>query len=172
MKVSRKWLQNYFDAELPSAEELADALTFHAVEIEEIEGDLLDVKVLPDRAAYLLSHRGVALELSAILGIPLKADPLRTPLSHWPRADELSLSIDAEGKTLRKMGALVKGVKVGPSPDWLREALEAVGQRSINNVVDATNYVTLNMGQPLHAFDAGKLDWHDGKLEITVRPAR
>ncbi|MDO8593658.1 MAG: phenylalanine--tRNA ligase beta subunit-related protein, partial [bacterium] len=62
--------------------------------------------------------------------------------------------------------------KVGPSPAWLKEALEAIGQRSINNIVDATNYVMLNIGQPLHAFDAGKLSQKDGKYSITVRDAK
>ena len=171
MKISRTWLERFFDTELPSTEELAEALTFHAFEIEEAEGDMLDVKVLPDRAAYALSHRGIAREVSAILGIPMKEDPLRTQLPEWIPTNELSLSLDPEGKTYRKMGALVRGVKVGPSPEWLRAALESVGQRSINNVVDATNFVTLNMGQPLHAFDAGKIAWHDGVLSITVRAA-
>ncbi len=172
MIISRTWLQRYFDTPLPTIEELADALTFHACEIESVKGDTLDVKVLPDRAAYALSHRGVALELSAILNIPLTTDPLRTALPVWEETAELALSLDPEGKTNRKMGALVRGVTVGPSPDWLREAIESLGQRSINNVVDATNFVTLNMGQPLHAFDAKKIAWHDGVLNIGVRAAK
>lgn len=171
MKISRVWLQNYFDTELPSTEVIADALTFHAFEIEEAEGDLLDIKVLPDRAAYALSHRGIATEVSAILDIPLAKDPLREPLPAWNPTDELVITKGLEDKVHRKMGALMRGVKVGPSPEWLRNALESVGARSINNVVDATNYVTLNMGQPLHAFDARKIAWHDGKLHITVRGA-
>ena len=72
MKTSRTWLQKYFDKELPSTEVIADALTFHAVEIEEVEGDMLDVKILPDRAAYMLCHRGVATEIAASRNLPLK----------------------------------------------------------------------------------------------------
>src|SRR5581483_1277885 len=68
----------------------------------------------------------------------------------------------------RYIAAHLKGIKVGPSPEWLRAGLEAVGQRSINNVVDATNLVMFNVGQPLHAFDAGKL----GSLDIGVRAAK
>lgn len=166
MKVSRTWLQNYFDAELLSTAELADALTFHAFEIEEIQGDLLDVKVLPDRACYALSHRGIALELSAILDIPLKEDPLTTALPEFP-STEFTVSLEDSLRAPRYMAGIVRGVKVGPSPAWLKSALESVGQRSINNVVDATNYVMLNIGQPLHAFDAAKI----GK-SITVRSAK
>ena len=171
MKISRTWLQNFFDTELPSAEVIADALTFHAFEIEEVDGDVLDIKVLPDRAAYALSHRGIAREVAAVLNLPIAHDSLTAALPAWQASSELELSRGDTGRVQRMMGAIVRGVAIGPSPTWLREALESVGARSINNVVDATNYVTLNMGQPLHAFDAKKVGWHDGKLHITVRGA-
>ncbi|MDD2657755.1 MAG: phenylalanine--tRNA ligase beta subunit-related protein, partial [Candidatus Pacebacteria bacterium] len=178
MKVSLKWLQKYFDTQLPSAEKIADAYTFHAFEIEEIEGDMMDVKVLPNRAADCLSHRGLATELSAILNLPLTSDPLREALqgltlyNKVKPCNAIKVEIEDPKKCARYMGALVKGVKVGPSPEWLREALLAVGQRSINNIVDATNYVMLNIGQPLHAFDAQKLTQKDGAYAIGVRSAR
>ncbi len=168
MIVSLKWLQTYFAEPLPSAEAVAEALTFHACEIEEIKGDILDVKVLPDRAAYALSHRGIATEVAAALGVPMKRDPLREPLPAWSSTDQLTISIETD-KTARQMGALVRGVKVGPSPAWLREALESIGQRSINNIVDATNFVTFDIGQPLHAFDAKKIHSENGALNITIR---
>jgi len=69
------------------------------------------------------------------------------------------------------MGAMVCGVKVGPSPAWLKDALESVGQRSINNIVDATNFVMLNIGQPLHAFDAARMQIQNGAYSIRVRQA-
>jgi phenylalanyl-tRNA synthetase beta chain len=172
MKVSLNWLQTYFDTPLPNAEKIADAYTFHAFEIEETQGDMMDVKVLPNRAADCLSHLGLAKELSAILDVPIKEHSLRELPSEFPATDKLSVTIEDPAKCLRYMGALVKGVKVGPSPDWLRKALEAVGQRSINNVVDATNYVMLNIGQPLHAFDANKLVEKGGAYAIGVRNAR
>ncbi|MCR4333474.1 MAG: phenylalanine--tRNA ligase subunit beta [Patescibacteria group bacterium] len=173
MKVSLKWLQTYFEKPLPSAEKVADALTFHAFEIDEMQNDMLDVKVLPNRAADCLSHRGIAKELAAILDVTLKADPLRTSLPNTNIVSPyLKVEIEDSKKCLRYMGAVVRGVKIGPSPEWLREAIEAVGQRSINNVVDATNYVMLNIGQPLHAFDAGKLAQKDGKYAIGVRGAK
>lgn len=171
MKTSRAWLQNYFNKELPSTEVLAKALTFHTAEIEETTEDLLEVNVLPDRAAYMLSHRGVATEISATLGIPLKQDPLREALPQYEVSKRLTVTRDAEGKCSRYIGALITGVSVGPSPEWLRVALESVGQRSINNVVDATNYVMLNLGQPLHAFDAHKLTEREGQYAVGVRPA-
>lgn len=171
MKTSRKWLNGYFDADLPGAEALADALTFHVAEVEEAAGDLVDVNILPDRASYMLSHRGIAKELSSALDLTMKRDPLKEELPDYPSGGRLSVTLDEDKKCVRYIGALVTGVKVGPSPEWLKEALTSVGQRSINNVVDATNYVMLDIGQPLHAFDAGKLVAREGKYAIEVRVA-
>lgn len=171
MKVSRAWLQKYFSEPLPEGEALADLFTFHSFEVDAMEGDLFDLKVLPDRAGYALSHRGVASELAAALGAPLEKDPLRADIPPFPKTDALTVSIESPEKCGRYMAALVEGVQVGPSPEWLKRALESVGQRSINNVVDATNYVMLDIGQPLHAFDADKLT-HDGGINVAVRSAK
>lgn len=172
MKVSLKWLEKYLDKPLPGAEKVTDAFTFHAFEVEEANGDLIDVKVLPNRATDCLCHRGLAKELSAILNIPMKNDPLRELLPDFPKTDELEVKIEDPKKCPRYIGALVRGVKVGPSPAWLKESLEAVGQRSINNIVDATNYVMLSIGQPLHAFDREKLTKKEGKHVIGIRGAK
>src|SRR3954462_11713498 len=86
MKISREWLQTYFDKPLPEAKDLAEVLTFHAFEIESVENDVLDVKVTPNRGHDCLSHRGIAKELSAILKKSLKNDPLRAPLPEFPAA--------------------------------------------------------------------------------------
>ncbi|CAN5719682.1 phenylalanine--tRNA ligase subunit beta [soil metagenome] len=179
MKVSRTWLQKYFLEPLPAVEAMADALTFHSSEVEEIKGDMIDVKILPDRAGYALSHRGVALETAASLGLGMSNDPLRESLPTWPTTDQLTVDVD-DAYVVRHLGAIVRGVKVGPSPTWLKEALESVGQRSINNIVDATNYVMLNIGQPMHAFDVAKVtksgarggaDANGDAVHITIRRA-
>lgn len=173
MRVSIKWLQTYFDKQLPSVEKVADAFTFHAFEVEEVEGDMLDLNVLPDRAGYALSHRGIAHELSAILDIPMKIDQLRIQAPRYEHAcSELNVKIENEAVCSRYAGAVVRGVRVGSSPDWLRAALESIGQRSINNIVDATNYVMFDLGQPLHAFDADKLAKENNAYRIAVRNSR
>ena len=173
MKTSRQWLQSFFDKELPDAQMLADALTFHAFEIESVKGDVLDVKVTPNRGHDCLSHRGIAKELSAILNIPLTHDSLRGMIELELAADTASVYISIENPELcrRYIAGYIKSVKVGPSPDWLRERLEAIGQKSINNVVDATNYVMFDLGQPLHAFDASKLrnKGKKGESEFGIR---
>lgn len=175
MKVSRAWLQTYFSAPLPDAAKLAEAITFRSSEVEEviqiIGGDaVLDVKVLPDKSAWMLSHRGVAKELSVILDAPLSHDPLAAAPELAPTTDAIRIDLATE-KCARYAAALVRGVTVGPSPAWLRAQLEAIGQRSINNVVDATNYVLFGLGQPIHAFDAKHLATGDG-YTVGVRAAR
>ncbi len=160
MKVSYNWLNGYFDGKLPPPEKIAEELTFHAWEIEDIEkvGDdtILDVKVLPDKAMWALSHRGVAKDVSAILNLPLAKDPLGGVPELAPSTTKVEIKLETP-KCRRFAAALITNVKVGPSPDWLRTALEAIGQRSINNIVDASNYVMFDLGQPTHAFDAAKL---------------
>src|SRR3569623_46690 len=194
MKISRNWLQNYFDAKLPTTSELCDAITFHAFEIDGVESkdgdDILDIKITPNRGHDALSHRGIAKEVSAILKMPFKTgiDPLSVSrLSQsegktWPSgperpsggnaAETISLTLEDPTLSPRNIAGYIKGVKVGPSPDWLKNSLEAIGQRSINNVDDATNYVMFNIGQPMHAFDASKLSQKDGKNHIVERRAR
>jgi phenylalanyl-tRNA synthetase beta chain len=178
MKVSITWLQKYFAEPLTPTDALVEALTFHSCEVEEVIGEgadtMLDIKVLPDRAPYALSHRGIAYELAAALNLPLAEDPLRSALPDFAAVGgnaRITVSID-DPNCLRYMAARVSGVTVGPSPEWLKTALTRVGQRSINNVVDATNYVMLNIGQPLHAFDAAKLSVNEeGTQAISVRGA-
>lgn len=172
MKISREWLQKYFETPLPEAQKLADALTFHAFEIESVDGDILDVKVTANRGHDCLSHRGIAKETSAILNIPLKRDPFRETVSLEPKTEAVQVNIEDGNLCPRFTGAVIKRVKVGPSPAWLKEKLEVIGQKSINNVVDATNYVMFDIGQPLHAFDTGKLKQDKGSISLSIRLAK
>jgi phenylalanyl-tRNA synthetase beta chain len=174
MKFSHNWLSTYFDAPLPTPEVLAEKITFHSSEVEELlkvgDDTALDVKVLPDKSSWLMSHRGLAKEVSVILDLPMKKDDFVEEIS-FPKSNG-AIKIAIETKACNFYGAtLIHGVKVGPSPTWLKSRLETVGQRSINNIVDATNYVMFELGQPLHAFDADILNKGE-KPSIVVRQAK
>jgi phenylalanyl-tRNA synthetase beta chain len=177
MKISRNWLQNFFVETLPETEVLSDALTLHAFEIDGVErignDDVLDVKVTPNRGHDCLSHRGIAAEVSAILKLPMSSE--KDPFAKTPNlskgTSEVSVTLETP-LAHRYIAGIMRGVTVGPSPEWLQTALEALGQRSINNIVDATNLVMFNTGQPLHAFDIAKLKMVDAGVAISVRAAR
>ncbi len=175
MLFSRNWLQTFFEAPLPSAEVLDEKLTFHSSEIEEVmavgEDKVFDIKVLPDKSAWLLSHRGIAKELAVMLDLEMVNDELASPVESLPETDTVTVATSTPTCDYYSV-ARISGVKVGESPAWLKTALEAIGQRSINNIVDATNYVMFHLGQPLHAFDAGKLEAKDDVHNITVRSAK
>jgi len=140
-----------------------------------LEDVRLDVEVTSNRGD-LLCHLGMAREaappgtpvaLPPIPGAPavefaLETDPERA------QVDGVVVRTDAPDRCRRFLGAVVRSVKVGPSPDWLQLRLRAVGLRPINNVVDATNYVLMELGQPLHAYDLGRL----AGPEVVVRMAR
>ncbi len=159
MKISYNWLKWYVPG-IPEADKLADVFTLHLCEVESVEtlpdGDIVyDLNILPNRAHDLLGHLGVARELSGQLGIPL-TDP--TPMYKIPASTPTALSIEIATPACRRyMGRIVRGITVGPSPEWVVKHLAAVGQKSINNIVDATNIVLWNTGQPTHAFDLAKL---------------
>jgi phenylalanyl-tRNA synthetase beta subunit len=166
MKYSYQWLQSHIEEKLPTPESLKETIIFHAFEVESIEiaGDdtVFDIKVLPDRAGDCLSHYGIARELAGLLKLTLKEKTLSSlpDISEsGPAAVPTVVSLELKSDLCRKYLAIrIDGVQVGPSPEWLKQKLEAIGQRSINNIVDATNYVLNDIGQPIHAFDAGKVD--------------
>ncbi len=175
MKVVHSWLKEYVGEALPDTAKVEELLTFHAFEVEEtlqVEGeDVIEVKVLPDRSSDCLSHRGVARELASILGIELVQDPLRTQPTLEP-TEMVSVRIEDATLCPRFTAAVITGVEVKESPEWLKHRLAALGQRSINNIVDATNYVMFALGQPMHAYDADAFPQVEGKWQLGVRLAK
>ena len=176
MLISYNWLKDYLGEELPNVEQVVDLLTVHSFEVESVEvvGDdtVIDIKVLPDRASDCLSHRGVAREVATLINKNLKSDPLAEVVS-LPISKNFVITIVEEELCSRFMVAHMSQVKVGPSPDWLVKRLSAIGQRSINNIVDATNYVMYAVGQPLHAYDADLFTkTNEGKWCFDIRKAR
>ena len=113
---------------------------------------VLDVEITPNRGDWV-SMLGMAREVRALFGAELRLPPADPPEGARPAAQDVSVSIEAPDACARYVARVVRGVRVGPSPDWLRARLEAAGMRAINNVVDVTNLVLLELGQPLHAFD-------------------
>ncbi len=186
MKFSHRWLQTFFsagggssfggDEKLPEPQKIADLLIFHSFEVESVltEGDdsVFEISILPNRRHDCFSHRGIAREISVLTGIPLARDPFRETVPMWNMPKGLTAAIEDKKGAPRYMAALMKGVSVGESPDWLKERLRAVGQKSINNIVDATNYVMFELGQPLHAFDAEKFTKEGDTVKIGVRNAK
>ncbi|HEX9243325.1 MAG TPA: phenylalanine--tRNA ligase subunit beta [Anaeromyxobacter sp.] len=132
-----------------------------------LEDVLLEVNVTPNRPDAL-SHVGVARELAAALGEKVKLPAPRLAEQGAPATDAVKVRIEAPDRCARYAARVVEGVKIGPSPRWLARRLEACGVRSISNVVDATNFVLLELGHPLHAFDLDKV----AGSEIVVRTAR
>ena len=174
MLVSYNWLKEYLTPAAPSIKEITELLTFRAFEIEGVEekGDdtVLDIDVLPNRSSDCLSHRGIAREIATLTNKPLAFDPLAKMPNLTP-TDLLAVEIEEVNDCPRFTAALISGVTVKESPDWLKERLEALGQRPINNIVDATNYVMYALGQPLHAYDADLFPKVDGQWRFKVRRA-
>ena len=169
MFISYEWLKDFLDVELSPAE-LRERLTMVSLAIDAVEthgaDSVLDVEV-PSNRPDCLSHIGIAREVSVIESKPLRS-PKTYPLKgEGSSASLTSVEIKDPDLCPRYAARLVRGVKIGPSPDWLAKRLETIGQRPINNVADITNYVLHELGQPLHAFDFAKLGGH----RIVVRRA-
>lgn len=174
MKISFNWLKEYVDIDLPP-QELAERLTMVGMEVEELfhlgkeeDGDwIFDLSVAPNRPDCL-SHIGIAREVAAFTGRKLRLPVTRIRSEDRVSINELtSVVIKAPALCPRYGARVVMDVVVRKSPQWLKQRLAAVGIRSINNVVDITNYVMMECGQPLHAFD---LDLLEGE-RIVVRQA-
>jgi len=184
MKVSYNWLQDLLARhslgkggvghKLPEPNKLADLLTFHSFEVKVIEKQgndwVLDVDVLPNRAHDCLSHQGVAREIAVLLKIPFKVIDYSEKIKESNKLADKEVKIKVEDTELcpRYTARVIVDVKVGSSPSWIQDRLKACGLKSINNVVDIANYVMIETGQPLHAFDADKL----ANGQIIVRRAK
>jgi phenylalanyl-tRNA synthetase beta chain len=169
MKISYNWLKDFVEiTETP--QELGDRFTNAGLAVDALEknGDdaVFELDVATNRPDCL-SHLGVAREIAAIYGSELKPPKVELHEANTPAVDVFSISIVDTDLSARYCGRYIADVKIGPSPDWLKARLELLGVRSINNVADITNYVMLELGQPLHAFDADTLD----RQQIIVRRA-
>ena len=169
MKVSLDWLSEYVQVDL-KAEEIAEVLSDLGLPcegIERLDGDtVLDVEVTSNRGDCL-SHIGIARELAAATGKELRLPQVELEEMERPASEFAQVEIREPDMCGRYTGRVIEGVKVGPSPDWMAKRLEAVGMRSVNNVVDATNYAMLETGQPPHAFDYATIEG----AKIIVRKA-
>jgi len=160
MMISLEWLNSYLDRPI-DADEADRVLTAAGFPLEgrQTFGDdeVLDVEVTSNRPD-VLSHVGAAREVAAATGRTLQPPAIELSAADGDVNDLTSVANEAGVLCPVYTARVITGVKVGPSPDWLVRRLEAVGLRSVNNVVDVTNYVLLELGQPLHAFDMNLLD--------------
>lgn len=172
MNISYNWLKSLIDFDL-SAQELADKLTRVGLAVEGVhphgEDFVLDIDLTSNRPDCL-SHLGVARELHAITGSPVL-------IKEYPPAKDVPIpaiiatdivKIEDADLCYRFTARIIRNVKIGPSPKQLIERLDAIGERSINNVADVTNYVMHELGQPMHSFDLDKL----AENRIVVRRTR
>jgi len=170
MKVLYNWLKELVEFTAPAAE-LRSRLSMSGVSVDSVEetpaGPVLDAEITINRPD-LLGHLGIAREIATLYRLDLKRVQPKFKESAEPASKAARVEIECPDLCARYTARVIRGVKIQPSPDWLRQRLEALGQSSINNVVDITNYVMLELGQPLHAFDYDRVAEH----RIVVRRAR
>jgi phenylalanyl-tRNA synthetase beta chain len=166
MKISMEWLREYVSL-TESAETLKEDLTMIGLLVEGVEtsggGGVLDIEVTSNRPDCL-SHIGVAREVAALYGRRLEMPAVETGFGAV--SGEVPFGIEIRDPELcpRYVGLLLDGVAVGESPAWMQRRLEEAGMRPLNNIVDITNYVLLETGHPLHAFDFDRL--RGGKIVV------
>ncbi|MDZ4778679.1 MAG: phenylalanine--tRNA ligase subunit beta [Planctomycetia bacterium] len=170
MLISWNWLADYVALEMP-AEELARRLMMAGLNHESTTkvGDdvAIDLEVTSNRPDCL-GHVGIAREVGVIFGLPWRIKESKPREGRTPVAELAQVRIDCPDLCPRYTARVVRGVKIGPSPAWLVKRLATLGVAAINNVVDITNYVLFECGQPLHAFDLSRLRGR----QIIVRRAK
>lgn len=178
MLFSYEWLQSFFNKKLPEPRQLADLILARVFEVEEVKKNgqdwVLGIDILSNRPDCL-SHIGMAREIGAMLKIkPIFPKSKAVKVKNAaPAKSRVNVEIGDPDACLRYTALALEGARVCASPDWVARRLRACGLRPINNVVDATNYVMLETGQPLHAFDWEKLAAGRGKAKkITARMAK
>ena len=166
MKIPYDWLKEFVDISEP-IEKTAQALSMSGTEVASVSGNVIEVDILPNRGDCL-SVMGIAREVCALLDKKIK--PAKAELKE--SGEEISglASVEVKDPELcpRYMARVIKGIKIAESPDWMKKRLLDAGVRPINNIVDVTNYVMIETGQPLHAFDLDLLK----DRKIIVRRAR
>ena len=169
MKVTYSWLKNFVDIKI-SPQELADKLTMAGLEVVSLEKTgkdfIFEIEITSNRPDWL-SVLGIAREVSAICGLKLKTVNFQEPKIKVKDLLSVKISVSNKQDCPFYSARIISGVQVAPSPEWLKNRLESLGCRSVNNIVDITNYCLFGLGQPLHAFDLDKLN----QKEIRVRRA-
>ncbi|HEX3372096.1 MAG TPA: phenylalanine--tRNA ligase subunit beta, partial [Candidatus Acidoferrales bacterium] len=169
MKVLYSWLQDFVAVSAPP-EELASRLALSGTNVGGIEngpyGAVIEAEVTSNRPDCL-GHHGIAREVGAIYRLPLKQVSPKPSESAAKTADAIKVEIRSPELCGRFTARVIRGVNIQPSPVWLKNRLEACGVASINNVVDISNYVMLELGHPLHTFEYDKIRHHS----IVVRGA-
>ncbi|HEY2882887.1 MAG TPA: phenylalanine--tRNA ligase subunit beta [Pirellulales bacterium] len=170
MLVSWNWLKQYVPLDMP-VEEFERRLLLAGLNHEEtnrVGGDFaIDLEVTSNRPDCL-GHLGIAREAAVVFGIPLTVPNPQPPVEKTAVSELAKVTVECPDLCPRYTARVIRSVKVKPSPAWLVDQLATIGIAAISNVVDITNYVLMECGQPLHAFDFQKLDGH----EIIVRQAR
>jgi len=167
MKISIEWLNEYVQIS-ESPEQLKQDLTMIGLLVESVEmhgsAAVLDIEITSNRPDCL-SHIGIAREVAALYNRPLKMPPITETLSISQERIPYKIEIKDASLCPRYAGLVLDGIRVESSPVWMQKRLEAAGMRPLNNIVDITNYVLLEMGHPLHAFDFDVL--RQGQIEVS-----
>ena len=170
MQVTYNWLKDFVEINI-APEELAEKLTMAGLEVTSLkpagEDWVFEIEVTSNRPDWL-SVVGIAREVSAITGKKLAQRKFKPVVYTRKQSGELSIDVQDKKDCPLYTAKIIRGIRVSFAPDWLRQRLELVGCRSINSIVDITNYVLFEYGEPLHAFDLGRLE---GK-NIIVRRAK